>query len=124
MPPRRKMSRRLGPAVDDFVRLRILSSLPIEFQSYLHLSRVVCLSGHQAEGSAVQVRAGQRESRAVQHVERLPAKIDAFAFVDHEALSHADVLVEAGEGSQLRIIPCYVAKLIARLGRKNAFVQE
>src|SRR5260221_9553541 len=75
----RRTSRRLTPAVD---RLRILYILPIEFERYLHLSRVVGLTGDRAKGSAVQVRAGSREHRAVQKVERLPAKIDAFAFPD------------------------------------------
>src|SRR5438034_8293847 len=46
----RRMSRRLIAAVDRWVRLRIFYILPIEFEGYLHLSRVVGLTGYRAEG--------------------------------------------------------------------------
>ena len=54
------------PAVDRWVCLRMFFILPIEFERYLHLSRVVGLTGYRAKGSAVQVRAGSREHSAVQ----------------------------------------------------------
>src|SRR4029078_820477 len=89
--------------------------LPIEFESYLHLSRAIRLAGHQAEGRAVQVGSGRSEGRAVQQIERLPPEIDAFAFPKHKAFGHADVLVEGRERAHLWVVPGHVTELVARL---------
>ena len=111
--------------MDCFVRLRMLSTLPIQFQCYLHLPRGVGLAGDHAEGGCCsgswralektvrfnRLNASQRKST------RLPSRITKlFAMLMFS--------LKVGKRAHLRVVTGRVAEDVAGLRGKDAFVQE